>query len=475
MSSKDTRVCYGGLNDQGLPHGLSAGAVNFFLAYGEGHLQKYIERNMCRGPSAHQPASGPVYGPSKTPRLQQFVDLATNSGGMTPFFSLGDDVDNRLYKTQEEADEEEEEEQKHTLQQGEGLNCVVLRRTTNHHLAFTPQQQKQPLQVPIDATPSSMMGMTLSPATACCDVLQTTPASAVVCPAIRVEARTRSLPSKTPVATLFGRSSSLVNESGSVFGELSEKKAEVKSAHEGEVETGSWTAEGVKAHTDRGTLPDNKQHPTLGKGRGERAAQRRGREKRHDRSKNNLQLPSRLQNVNADNSSHASLISFALHEENTPAVTARTYYLSLRRHGGLTTRAVSRMEFHVGDHVIFDADRGVDLGEVFRCEEAAGEAQDGGGDRAAAVKVLRRATGDEVAEWSGTLVEREEEAVVECRAACEELGLTIHVAAAVFQFDRQKLIFMYESDRRVDFRSLLQVMFSKYRCRIWMERINATP
>lgn len=46
------------------------------------------------------------------------------------------------------------------------------------------------------------------------------------------------------------------------------------------------------------------------------------------------------------------------------------------------------------------------------------------------------------------------------------------VLDAEYQYDRHKLTFFFEADRRIDFRELVSELFSQYKTRIWMQQVN---
>ncbi|KAH9600146.1 PSP1 [Trypanosoma melophagium] len=541
MPGRELYQYYSHFNDQGSPHGLTSGAVNFFLATADNYTQQTIERTAHWNTFAQQPTSTAVYGPSKPPRLQQFVDLASNVCSMTPFFSLGGDItvgereggngSGSGQGTQGDKQQEESEVVNSAVYAGQAFK--------------TPQQQKKdrlPMSL-MTPTPSSAMGMTVSPATACRDLHQMTSAQTVMCGnsvntttatsstdntnTITVEMRSRTQIQKmnTAPAVVVMHSNSLTNELESAFQEHRMRKntrgmlnhdteEKGKEEQEEEVEeedmnnnTSNNTMEGeeseettdmmVSANTGGKTSDtvstspisvscddnsaDSKRRTTLTR-REERTTQRRNKDQRHGKSKNNGHANSQRHNNqqnknnsnNSDNITRSLLVSLANCDNAGSMGDGKKYMLNLLCHGDRKVTVVSFLELHAGDHVLFEGDRGVDLGEVIGCEETVNESTGvNKGNERGVLHMVRCATEEEVEEWKGGLVKKEEEAVIECREACQELGLTIHVAGAAFQFDRQKLIFLYESDERVDFRALLQVMFSKYRCRIWMERINA--
>lgn len=48
------------------------------------------------------------------------------------------------------------------------------------------------------------------------------------------------------------------------------------------------------------------------------------------------------------------------------------------------------------------------------------------------------------------------------------------VLDAEYQFDRHKLTFYFEADRRIDFRELVSELFSQYKTRIWMQQVDTS-
>lgn len=53
-------------------------------------------------------------------------------------------------------------------------------------------------------------------------------------------------------------------------------------------------------------------------------------------------------------------------------------------------------------------------------------------------------------------------------------GLSMNILDVEYQFDRHKLIFYFEADRRIDFRELVSELFSLYKTRIWMQQVDPT-
>jgi hypothetical protein len=60
------------------------------------------------------------------------------------------------------------------------------------------------------------------------------------------------------------------------------------------------------------------------------------------------------------------------------------------------------------------------------------------------------------------------------RAKVLEQRLPMTILDAEYQFDRHKLTFFFEADRRIDFRELVSELFSLYKTRIWMQQVDTS-
>jgi len=137
--------------------------------------------------------------------------------------------------------------------------------------------------------------------------------------------------------------------------------------------------------------------------------------------------------------------------------------------------------FRIGDLVKVEADRGEDLGKLIHmwtADEFASwlSTNQGGNNRASSSKyhkrMLRLATADEVRKCDSKRIE-EDEALEVCRAKAEVRKLPMKVVSAEYQFDRHKLTFFFEADRRIDFRELVRDLFALYKTRIWLQQMSA--
>jgi cell fate regulator YaaT (PSP1 superfamily) len=127
-----------------------------------------------------------------------------------------------------------------------------------------------------------------------------------------------------------------------------------------------------------------------------------------------------------------------------------------------------------GEHVVVEADRGEDLGEVLAMGAVAERkcsASGGCGTPVPERKVVRRAREDEVRRLDG-LRSDEERVRTETRTKVREHGLKMKVTEAEWQFDRKKLTIYFTADRRVDFRELVRDLARTFRTRIELRQIG---
>ena len=52
------------------------------------------------------------------------------------------------------------------------------------------------------------------------------------------------------------------------------------------------------------------------------------------------------------------------------------------------------------------------------------------------------------------------------------LCLPLKIFNCEYQFDREKIVIYYKSDKRVDFRKFLTLVWTTFRTRVWMERVT---
>ena len=128
----------------------------------------------------------------------------------------------------------------------------------------------------------------------------------------------------------------------------------------------------------------------------------------------------------------------------------------------------------VGGHVIVEADRGEDLGEVLALGAVAERKCSSSGGCSTPLpelRILRPAQEHEVR--AGHVLREDEERVRrETRHQVEKFGLRMKVTEAEWQFDRKKLTIYFTAERRVDFRALVRELARIFRTRIELRQIG---
>lgn len=133
------------------------------------------------------------------------------------------------------------------------------------------------------------------------------------------------------------------------------------------------------------------------------------------------------------------------------------------------------LELRPGRHVVVEADRGEDLGELTAlgavAERKCAASGGGCGTSLPERRVIREARPEEV----GLLedLRRDEERVrTETRHKVREHGLRMKVTEAEWQFDRRRLTIYFTAERRVDFRELVRDLARTFRTRIELRQIG---
>ena len=133
------------------------------------------------------------------------------------------------------------------------------------------------------------------------------------------------------------------------------------------------------------------------------------------------------------------------------------------------------LDIRPGSHVVVEADRGEDLGEVTAlgtiAERKCGASAEGCPTPAPDRAILRLAEPFEI-ERMGELRSDEERVRWETGSRVSRHGLKMKVTEAEWQFDRKKLIIYFTAERRVDFRELVRDLARTFRTRIELKQIG---
>ena len=135
--------------------------------------------------------------------------------------------------------------------------------------------------------------------------------------------------------------------------------------------------------------------------------------------------------------------------------------------------AASR-DFAVGRHVIVEAERGEDLGEIRslgRVAERKCASSGGCSTPLPGRRIVRLATEGEM-RTLGRLRRDEERVRAGTRETVASLGLRMKISEAEWQFDRRKLTIYFTAERRVHFAELVRRLARRFRTRIELRQIG---
>lgn len=119
------------------------------------------------------------------------------------------------------------------------------------------------------------------------------------------------------------------------------------------------------------------------------------------------------------------------------------------------------------DTCIVQSDRGLEYGTCILPPEACPV----GMEKRYKMKVMRKATDDDEATYK-TLLEEEETAKRTCKEKVAARKLRMKLVDAEFTFDKQKLIFYFTAEDRVDFRQLVRDLAQQFKTRIELRHIQ---
>lgn len=148
----------------------------------------------------------------------------------------------------------------------------------------------------------------------------------------------------------------------------------------------------------------------------------------------------------------------------------QTYYISVKFETTNKEYYFSTIieDLKVGDKVVVETAIGKEIGEVTaipRPIETLNFSKE-------IVPILRKAVkGDlKIHEENKKMAEKAGIIFIDC---VNELNLNMRLINAEYTLDRQKILFTYASDERIDFRDLLKILASKLHCRIELRQISS--
>jgi len=124
-------------------------------------------------------------------------------------------------------------------------------------------------------------------------------------------------------------------------------------------------------------------------------------------------------------------------------------------------------EVNVGDKVIVETARGIEIGTVLL-----GAREVGVESIVSPLKGIERLATEEDVVHAAENRDKEKEACVKCKELIEKHGLDMKLVGAEYTFDNKKLLFYFTSDGRVDFRELVKDLAGVFRTRIELRQIG---
>ena len=142
-------------------------------------------------------------------------------------------------------------------------------------------------------------------------------------------------------------------------------------------------------------------------------------------------------------------------------------YLSVRFQATNKTYTFSTTDSSIvnGDGVIVETQRGVEYARVIA------DPFDKPNVSMEIKPILRKASREDEIQYEKNIVDCKE-AKQRCQNEADKLELGMKVISAEYTLDRSKITFIYLADDRVDFRELLKILASIFRCRIDLRQVG---
>lgn len=124
--------------------------------------------------------------------------------------------------------------------------------------------------------------------------------------------------------------------------------------------------------------------------------------------------------------------------------------------------------FNIGDMVVVESDRGIELARIVSKMDASDKRVQGQDIK----DVLRPASKEDV-ENGKRLKEQARSALKVCKEKVKKLNLNMKLISATYTLDGTKLVFYFTSEERVDFRELVKELAIEFRTRIELRQVGA--
>lgn len=142
-------------------------------------------------------------------------------------------------------------------------------------------------------------------------------------------------------------------------------------------------------------------------------------------------------------------------------------YVSFKESKKIYTFGCDDESLHIGDNVVVETVRGLELGTIVKDSELFIANTNGFEIK----PIVRKANEADIQNAENNLV-KAKEALRICEESIRNLKLDMNLIEAEYTLDCSKIIFVYVADERVDFRELLKELASVFKCRIELRQIG---
>jgi len=153
--------------------------------------------------------------------------------------------------------------------------------------------------------------------------------------------------------------------------------------------------------------------------------------------------------------------------DEAPAKTVEIIGINFREAGKIYYFAPGKFTLSVGDMVIVETSRGVEMGTVKIANKHIPEAE-----IVTPLKEITRPATEADLEHHRQNKDAEMDAAIICKKKITNHGLDMSLVAVEYTFDNSKLIFYFTCETRVDFRELVKDLASTFRTRIELRQIG---
>ena len=155
------------------------------------------------------------------------------------------------------------------------------------------------------------------------------------------------------------------------------------------------------------------------------------------------------------------------HTKSAPRHYPYVAFVSFKESKKMYTFGCENNHFKVGDQVVVETVRGVELGAITKeCEVFIAN------NNGMEIKPILRKARPKDFEDAKINIQKAKEALKICDQHIKKLNLNMNLIEAEYTLDRNKLIFVYVAEERVDFRELLKELAAEFKCRIELRQIG---